>query len=260
MTMSTHAIPSQSANLAEPVRVGRIDAAAPFEWLAAGVRDFAAAPWASLLYGALFSLLTAGTLYLTWELPGLTVAFLTGLLLIGPVLAAGLYAAARQWEAGERTSIAAALSLIVQRRANLGLFAIFLALVMAAWVRLSALLFALKFNSFSIAVEGYTGVVSGSGDPVALGYFLLIGFALALTVFVTSAVAIPMILDRDCSPVTAVQTSSRAFAKNWPSMLVWAALILVLTATGIATGFLGMLAVFPVLGYATWHSYRALVG
>jgi uncharacterized membrane protein len=42
-------------------------------------------------------------------------------------------------------------------------------------------------------------------------------------------------------------------------MLIWAALIVALTAIGIATLFVGMLVIFPVLGYATWHSYRSLV-
>jgi uncharacterized membrane protein len=108
-------------------------------------------------------------------------------------------------------------------------------------------------------VDGYQSILSGTGDPVAVAYFVLIGLVLAFTVFITSAVAIPLIVDRDCGPFTAIQTSARSFAKNWPAMLVWAALIVALTAIGIFTYFVGMLVLFPVLGYATWHSYKALV-
>lgn len=240
--------------------IRRVKAAEPLEWLSAGVRSFASAPAASLLYGVLFALAAAGTLYLTWTLPGFTVAFITGLLLIGPLLAAGLYVAARQQENGEPVEIGAAIRFLGSRSANLGLYAVFLALVMAAWVRFSALLFALKFSTFSVSVDGYLGVLSGSGDPVAVAYFVLIGLLLAFTVFITSAVAIPMIVDRDCGPLTAIQTSARAFAANWPAMLLWAALIVVLTGIGIATFFIGMVVLFPVLAYATWHSYRSLVG
>jgi len=175
------------------------------------------------------------------------------------LLAAGLYLAARQQGNGEPVSIPAAIRHLSTRSANLGLYAIFLALIMAAWVRLSALLFAVKSNIVFISVDGYQTILSGTGDPVAVAYFLLIGLALAFTVFITSAVAIPMIVDRDCGPFTAIQTSARAFAKNWPAMLVWAALIVALTAIGIFTYFVGMLVLFPVLGYATWHSYKALV-
>jgi uncharacterized membrane protein len=42
-------------------------------------------------------------------------------------------------------------------------------------------------------------------------------------------------------------------------MALWAALIVALTALGVMTLFIGLAIVFPILGYATWHSYRALV-
>ena len=199
--MSTEAMKVTSTLASPAAEVRHIGLTAPFGWLADGVRSFASAPGTSLLYGALFALAAAGTTYLSWTLPGFTVAFLTGLLLIGPLLAAGLYVAARQQGNGEPVSIPAAIRHLSTRSANLGLFAIFLALIMAAWVRLSALLFAIKFNTVFISVEGYQGILSGTGDPVAVAYFVLIGLALAFTVFITSAVAIPMIVDRDCGPL-----------------------------------------------------------
>jgi len=257
--MTTQTMHPTTTYTSPDAEILRVDAAAPLEWLAAGVRSFVQAPGASLLYGALFALAAAGSVYLAWSFPGFTVAFITGLLLIGPILASGLYIAARQQQRGEPVSIGAALRLLRTRSANLGLFAVFSALIMAAWVRLSALLFALKFNTFNISVDGYLGLLSGNGDPVALAYFLLIGLALTFTVFITSAVAVPMIVDRDSGPFAAVQASAKAFAKNWPTMLIWATLIVALTGIGVATSFVGLVVLFPVLGYATWHSYKALV-
>ena len=57
--------------------IRRVKATEPLGWLSAGVRSFASAPAASLPYGALFALAAAGTLYLTWTLPGFAVAFIT---------------------------------------------------------------------------------------------------------------------------------------------------------------------------------------
>jgi uncharacterized membrane protein len=48
--------------------------------------------------------------------------------------------------------------------------------------------------------------------------------------------------------------------RNFPALLVWAALIVLLTAVGFATLGLGLIVVMPLLGHATWHAYRALVG
>jgi len=36
-------------------------------------------------------------------------------------------------------------------------------------------------------------------------------------------------------------------------------LIIVLTGIGILTAFVGISVIFPVLGYATWHSDQSLV-
>jgi len=258
--MSAHTINTMPGVSGDAAEIRRVDASAPLRWLGAGVRSFLAAPGPSLVYGVLFTLAAAGTLYLSWTLPGFTVAFVTGLLLIGPLLAAGLYVAARQQHAGEPVKIGAAIRFLSTRSANMGLYAVLLALIMAAWVRISALLSAVKFNTFNVTVDGYLGILSGGGDPIAIAYFVVVGLALALTVFITSAVAIPMVVDRDCGPLTAVHASARAFAKNWFTMLIWAALIVAITVVGIATYFVGMVVLFPVLGYASWHSYKSLVG
>ena len=47
-------------------------------------------------------------------------------------------------------------------------------------------------------------------------------------------------------------------SRNIPAMLVWAGLIVVLTAIGFATLLFGMIVIFPILGHATWHAYRDL--
>jgi len=188
--MTTEAIRSPLTKTAAHPEIRHVAAAEPLAWLRAGWRDFAASPGPSLLYGVGFALACLAVVGLTRELPWFTLAFLTGLLVIGPVLASGLYAAARQMEAGERPSIGAGLRLLYARRTGLALFGVLLALIMAAWVRLSALLFAVKFDAFSPSIEGYLAVIGGAGaDPVVAAYFALVGLALAATVFVTSAVA-----------------------------------------------------------------------
>lgn len=257
--MNTHAIPDPARGTLGHRSIRNVGIADPFRWIGAGIRDFRRAPGKSLLYGALFLAACLATYALTLSLPWFTLAFLTGLLLLGPYLATGLYIAARQMEAGEPTSIHEAWRTLMARKTNLALFALFLGLVMAAWVRLSALLFAIKFDLFSPSIEGYLGILSGQGDPWVLAYFVGIGFILAATVFITSAVAVPMIVDRDAGPFAAIATSARAVTQNWPAMLIWAGLIVTLSAVGIATFFAGLVVLFPVLGYATWHSYRAMV-
>jgi uncharacterized membrane protein len=45
---------------------------------------------------------------------------------------------------------------------------------------------------------------------------------------------------------------------NLSTMLTWAAIMLVLVLLSIATGLIGLIVVFPVLGHGTWHAWRAV--
>jgi uncharacterized membrane protein len=45
---------------------------------------------------------------------------------------------------------------------------------------------------------------------------------------------------------------------NLPVMLAWGAIVLALFLLSLATGLLGLIVVFPLLGHGTWHAYRAI--
>jgi len=42
-------------------------------------------------------------------------------------------------------------------------------------------------------------------------------------------------------------------------MLLWAWLIAILTAAGVATLFVGLAVVFPLLGHASWRAYKDIL-
>jgi len=46
-----------------------------------------------------------------------------------------------------------------------------------------------------------------------------------------------------------------AVLRNKRVMLVWALLIVGLTAAGFATAFVGLIVVMPWLAYSSWHAY-----
>jgi uncharacterized membrane protein len=89
--------------------------------------------------------------------------------------------------------------------------------------------------------------------------YVCVGGFFAVLVFAISVVSVPMMLDRNTDGIVAALTSLRAFAANVPAMIVWGALIVLLTGVGFATWFVGLVIVIPVIGHATWHAYRALV-
>jgi uncharacterized membrane protein len=89
-----------------------------------------------------------------------------------------------------------------------------------------------------------------------LAYGSAIGTVFATLTFATAAVSLPMIADRDVDMITACISSINAVVRNKPAMLLWAVLIAVLTAVGLATAFVGLVVIMPWLAYATWYAYR----
>ena len=73
-------------------------------------------------------------------------------------------------------------------------------------------------------------------------------------------IAVPMLLTERTDALSALGISMAMVWNNLTVMLAWGAIVLALFLISIATGFLGFVIVFPVLGHATWHAYRAIRG
>jgi len=257
-----HPIPNDGQDVIQasqlPVRAVPPDAYR--RWLAQGWSTLIKAPFVSLFYGLLCALAGFAALALSRAMPGFTVKFLIVLILLGPFLAAGLYVTARRHLAGEQIGIRASFALYGQRRSSLALFGLFLMFVVAAWALASAVLFAIKVTTLAPTSSGYVTFLGGGLDPLMAVFMLGSGAVLAAAVFASSVIAVPLIVDRDAGPVVAVQLSWRAVMLNAGPMLRWAGVIVGLMAVGALTAFVGMLVIFPLLGYASWHAYQDLVG
>jgi len=255
-TLDKHDFDAQSKDLA----VAKASLSAPFNWIWHGVNDFLRAPGLSLAYGFAFAAAFAGVAFFAAKAPWYTLAFFAALLAIGPFLASGVYAAGKELNRGGQPTLRKSVDAVRQQKLNIALFSLLMVMGVAAWIRFSALMLALKVNMFSLSSEVFLSAFASPGGWVAILFAAGAGLVLAAGIFMASAVAIPLILDRGVDFVTAVRTSFQVVARNRGVMALWALSIAVLTAVGVATAFVGFLVIFPVLGFATWHSYRALLG
>jgi uncharacterized membrane protein len=95
---------------------------------------------------------------------------------------------------------------------------------------------------------------------VFLAAAAIIGGAFAATAFLFCAISLPMMLDRPGTDFfTSALVSMQAVLRNPRAMALWAAIIAVTTIAGIATFFVGLIIVMPLIGHASWHAYRALI-
>jgi uncharacterized membrane protein len=104
-----------------------------------------------------------------------------------------------------------------------------------------------------------SGILSSGTNLYFVAAYIIVGAVLAVVVFSLSAIAIPMVMDRETDTVTAAMTSLRAVQTNFDTMMLWAVMIVVLTGIGFASMMIGMVILLPLVGHATWHAYRDLV-
>ena len=241
-----------------PIRVVALDQ--PLVWLARGWADFRANPFPSLFYGGCFSLMGLVQLVVFRFAVDYTSTLTMGFMLAGPFLAVGLYALSRQRERGEPVNFRASLVAWRENTGGIGIYVLILTVVFLVWARASLVTFAL-FESRAMPTWAlFFEQVTSFSNLAFIATFFGVGLLFASLVFAFSVVSIPYLLDRRADAVTAAAVSVMALARNPLTMLLWALLIVVLIGIGMATAFVGLLITGPLIGHATWHAYRDLVG
>ncbi|MBB5020132.1 putative membrane protein [Chitinivorax tropicus] len=257
--MASHHLPGLDEHFSVP-EVHHVAASRPLAWLKQGWQDLMAHPGPSLIYGVLVA--TMGWLIVTLAAPRpyLVTAAVSGFLLIAPLIATGVYELTRQRANGRTPTFLDSLIGLRRNASAVAQIGIVLALAALAWERISAILLALFYGGEMSTVEGFVRQVLFSGDytGVVIAWFAG-GGLLAALVFSLTVIGMPMLIDRDTDVITAMMTSLRTVADNVPAMLVWAGLIVALTAIGFATLMLGLIVILPWLGHATWCAYQDLL-
>ena len=231
-------------------------------WLAAGWRDLRTNPVPSLLYGlAVFAV----SIFVVWGMFRFEVDYfffpaLSGFLVLGPLIATGLYEKSRRMESGERISFTRMLFVRPASRYQAIFLGLIMLLLFMLWQRAAVLLYALHMGVRPFA--GFDDILP-MVFTTATGWSLLItgtviGGLFAAFAFAISVFAMPMMLEERTDALTAMGISLALVWNNLPVMLVWGALIVALFAVSVLTAFVGLIVIFPLLGHATWHAYRAI--
>src|SRR5271156_6836921 len=242
------------------LEIVRIPVFRPFVWLRNGWGDLRRNWGASLGYGALIVALGWTLLVFCGTHPYFVAAAITGFLLVGPLMSAGLCEMSRRYSNGLPATFDDSLDGFARNAPALFEFGVILAICAAVWFGISALLLGTVFHIAApdISETLYRGFLDSTNRSQVLAY-IVVGGVLATGVFAVSVVAIPLIIDRHATAGQAISTSVNAVLHNLPAMIVWSALILLLTVIGYAPLLCGLLVIAPLLGHATWHAYKGMI-
>ncbi|TIS57359.1 MAG: DUF2189 domain-containing protein [Mesorhizobium sp.] len=245
-----------------PERQRHLPASAAFAWLAAGWRDLVVAPSLSLAYGLLVfivSIIFVWTMFtLGWDY--ILFPALAGFMIVAPAFAVGLYEKSRAIEDGEPPTLGRMLRVKPRAGAQIFFTGVLLCLLMLLWMRAAVLLYALFFG-----VRPFPGLdhIVGMLFTTPMGLVMLavgtlVGGLFAAFGFAISVFSIPMLLDQRSDALTAMASSMAMVWNNLRPMIVWGAIVLALFVLSVATALVGLIVIFPLLGHATWHAYRAI--
>lgn len=239
-----------------------VPASEAFTWLKLGWRDCLTQPASSIAYGLLVfvvSVVLVGALF-RFGADYILFPALAGFVIVGPILALGLYEKSRRLAAGEPVSLVEMIFFRAKSQRQILFTGVLLCGLMLLWMRAAVIIYALFFGLRPF--PGLDRIVPMLfEEPVGWAMLFVgscVGALFAAFSFAISALSIPMLMERRLDALTAMGTSTAIVSKNLPVMLTWGAIVVGLFLLSLATGLVGLIIVFPVLGHGTWHAYRAM--
>ncbi|NOY66245.1 MAG: DUF2189 domain-containing protein [Gammaproteobacteria bacterium] len=229
-----------------------IEPLAPFRWLRQGWADMMRARKQSLSYGLVMTLISYFVTIVAYLMDSymLLFALLSAFFFLGPVLAIGLYSISCQLQEGKSPRLGYCLR---EGRRHIGnglVFAFVLLIIFLIWARAASMVHIFFPEESS---PHFADLL------VFLGIGTVIGAFFCAIIFTASVFSLPMIMDRKVDVITAVITSVNAVFRNKLAMLVWAGIIVLSVLLSIATAFIGMTILLPLIGHATWYGYKETI-
>lgn len=228
-----------------------------------GWRDFRRVPILALFLGAVYAV---GGLLIFWLLdayrqPWMIVPIAIGFPLVGPFLAAGTYEISRRIGAGEPLNTGEILGFVLrQGRREFVWMAFVVLFIFWIWMYQARILIALFLDMQAFGSLGAlaTTLFTTPDGLIMIAIGTVSGGILAMILYTSTVIAMPLLIERDIDVVTALITSWKTVLANPGPMLCLGAAIGGITLVAMAPAFMGLVIVFPVSGFTIWHLYKII--
>lgn len=246
----------------EPLEVKRFTPASIGFWLNQGWSDFTKSSFVSIAYAAIFCIF--GGVALVWLLHmnmGIFFFYLAGgFMLVAPILVTGYYKISRMLRAGQEPVFDDIVALHLGNRRAMLTMGLLVALVFLIWMVDAIVIHSVFFSNEPMVMREFAnnpGVRGNSAAFIVIGSIL--GSILAFIIYTLTVFSIPHIFHRKADLGEAIVLSIKAVFYNLDVMLLWAAVMTLLTFGTLLVALPLIIVAFPILGYASYAAYLDLL-
>lgn len=232
-------------------------------WLLQGWKYFLLTRWISVLFSSLFVVVGAAIYWVlvSYDLGLITYPFLSGFLIIAPVLATGFQRVARMLNKGQSPRFRDLVLGISEGTPGIWFLIFILFVCYLIWVTDAVVIYGMYFGVKAIPIN-LELLTDGNLRNQLFSYLVfagIMGFVLAFMGFAVSVFSIPLILHQRKSFVSAVHTSVTTVFRNKLLMMRWAFALAILVMTTLILALPLLVIVLPVTGYASYAAYVELL-
>ena len=232
-------------------------------WLKQGWEYFLLTRWISMLFSSIFVLIGAITYWLLLKLDlGLIIyPFLTGFMVVAPLLVTGFQRVARLIREGKSPGFLDLVLGITEATPGIWFLTFILCVCYLIWVTDAMVIYGMYFGVKAIPIN-IDLLTNPDLRNLLLSYLVftgLMGFVIALMGFTVGAFSIPLILHQRRNFVSAVHTSVTTVMKHKILMIRWALTLSLLVLSTLVLALPLLVIVLPVTAYASYAAYVNLL-
>lgn len=232
-------------------------------WLQKGWHDFTESTFISIAYASVFCIFgVIAAIWLLAEDKGLFFfALAGGFMLVSPVLVMGYYRVSQLLQTGKQPVFDDIVGTFRKSPKGIMFIGALVMLMFMIWMVDVMLIYSLMFGKETAALDELASQPGIRGNVAAfIVVASLMGSVLAFLVYTMTAFSIPDLFHRQSGVAVAIVTSIKGVFQNLDVMLLWAAILAVLTFGTLMVALPLIIVLFPVLGYASYAAYLDLIG
>ena len=231
-------------------------------WLEKGWQDFRATQWVSMAFSGIFVLIGMGFI---WTLSArgyalLVYPFVTGFLVVAPVLLTGYQRAGRLLSSGQSPRFKDLALGIGEATPGIWFLTFILCVCYMIWVTDALIIYGLYFDFQLVTLDAsmFDDAAARKSLLAYVGFSGAMGLFIALLSFIVSVFSIPLIMHRKVNFVSAVHSSVVTSFRHFGLMLRWGLTIALLVVLTMVLALPLLVVVLPVVAYASYAAFVEL--